>query len=222
MTKSHKLVIAFILFISQILLTGGHAKAAGTEMFITWHADSFVPAMFTGKALPTTGSSITASVLLVSNNKIVSLSGQKVYWYVNGNFAGNERRVTFKVPGMAPNSIELRAELPDFGDGSMLKTIQIPVVRPEVVIDTPFPSKRMTNGTTTIFAYPFFFSIQKISSLIYSWELNNNPVDVPENPNRINISSSDILNGGVTIGVGIRNPREYSDKAGRVVNLLAQ
>ena len=62
--------------------TGAQGEPA-PEFLMTWRADSYVPAYYTGKALPAPGSNIIASFELIQNGAPLDISNETVYWYMN-------------------------------------------------------------------------------------------------------------------------------------------
>ena len=96
-----------LIFFSPALT---HAQTASSPQFlVTWKTSgSYIPSFYLGKALPTYGSQITASLELVSQGKILDLSNQTIYWYLEDNLVGGGvgvQQVTFPPVGEAPNSI---------------------------------------------------------------------------------------------------------------------
>jgi len=123
----------FGIFLS---LTTIHAQTSASPTFlITWKTTgSYVPAFYQGKALPTYGSNITASLELISpQGKVLDLSGQTIYWYANDNLVGGGvgvKQVTFPPLGSAPNSLNLRVTLPNYDGAYLVHAVNIPMVLP--------------------------------------------------------------------------------------------
>ncbi|MFH1246292.1 MAG: hypothetical protein V1489_00765 [Candidatus Liptonbacteria bacterium] len=201
------------------------AGTSGPMLLITWHAGTYVPADFSGKALPTTDSTITASLAVVDNGKIVNLNGQTVWWYVNNTQITSGQGVTtvkFKVPGMAPNSIALRAQLPGYPSGGIVvKTIEIPVIYPEAVIDAPFPAGTIASSSAQVSARPFFFNVKNISGLNFAWQLNSTSVNSIESPSVLNIKVDQSVQAGalVDIRLGINNPLSFAEGNSNEISL---
>ena len=135
-------------FIAIALVSGGtllsaaptaHAQTASSPTFlITWKTTgSYIPSFYTGKALPTYGSKITASLELVSSQgNVLDLSGKTIYWYVNDTLVGGGagvQQVTFPPIGDAPNTENLRVTIPNYNGSYLIHAINIPMVMPEAV-----------------------------------------------------------------------------------------
>lgn len=167
------------------------AEAASPELFITWKSDSYVPPEYSGRALPTTGSELVAFVSLLDDGKIIDLSGQSVYWYVNGSqIEGGVGKTgsAFRVPGVAPNTISLRVQLPLYKGSVVSKTVNIPVVMPKVKLHSPYPDGNFSADSITLKAVPMFFNIEKLSELSAKWTVAGEKVEDIVQPMELIIS----------------------------------
>ena len=175
-------------FIAIALVSGGtllsaaptaHAQTASSPTFlITWKTTgSYIPSFYTGKALPTYGSKITASLELVSSQgNVLDLSGKTIYWYVNDTLVGGGagvQQVTFPPIGDAPNTENLRVTIPNYNGSYLIHAINIPMVMPEAVIYAPYPNGQFTQNPVAIQAIPYFFNIADPSGLSYAWSVND-------------------------------------------------
>lgn len=132
---------------------------------ITWRAAAYVPPKYTGKALPPPGGQIEARLILIDNGKITDLSPRVVRWYVDGELAASgvgKTSFSFFAPSTGSDSVTLRVSIPDYS-GSQLDTFRdIPLVRPEIVID----AARLPELIPLFYS----FSITDPSSLTVAWD----------------------------------------------------
>lgn len=216
-----------MLLAASMWFGGGTVRAqtaAEPGLFITWRAEtSYAPPGYRGKVLPATGSTISASLAIIENGKLVNLSGQTIYWYVNGNFVDGgvgAASVRFAAPGIAPNMIDLRAQLPDYNGTLTLKTISIPMVRPEVVIEAPFAGGKF-GGAITMKARPFFFGVSSAARIVFTWTVGSEDVTSLENPDILTLTPiQGTANGSLfSIRAAAKNPIRFSEIAGRTITL---
>lgn len=145
------------------------------QFLITWSAESYVPPLFAGKILPTANSPITVSFEIIDGGKPVNLSKQTIYWYVNNGLFGaatNKQKTTFLAPKTAPSIIKVRIEIPNYPSGLLVKTLEVPVVRPEAIIEAPYPEKKFAERKILSKGVPYFFGIQPKPEFDFSWRAN--------------------------------------------------
>lgn len=197
-------------------------SAANEQVIVTWKTNSYVPPGYTGKALPTTRSSITARVSVLSGGKLINLSGQTIYWYLDGEYVDGgvgKSSVTVVPIGVAPNTVSLRVSLPDF-ENELYESITVPIVRPQIALEVPTPNAKISAGITAI-AYPYFFNAA-LKALRFGWSLNGTDPKNAENPNRLTITGDLLTESGsqVTIGASVQNPAKYGEAAQRVLRFI--
>ncbi len=214
-------------FIAIALVSGGtfllatpaaHAQTTADTsptFLITWKTTgSYIPSFYIGKALPTYGSQITASLELVSpQGKILNLSGQTIYWYVNNALVGGGvgiQHVTFPPIGDAPNTANLRVTIPNYNGAYLIHAINIPMVLPETVIYAPYPNGQFTQNPLTVQAIPYFFNIANPSGLSYTWSVNGQTGSNAENPETAQITLPQGTQSGtsVTASLSVENPND--------------
>ncbi len=203
-------------FLALAFLAG--AQEAGPKFLISWRASSYAPADFSGKILPTAGSQIVISFDVVSGGKIIDLSAQMVYWYANDNLFTKGvglQTISITAPANLPNSINIRIEVPGYSGGSILQTIEIPVVRPEAVIESPYPNGKFFGPQIKVSGAPYFFNTADINNLSFFWSANGKPQETSENPTEFTVSlNPDLAYGSaVKIGLLITNTRNQSELA---------
>jgi hypothetical protein len=207
-----KKVILFGFFILSAFLffslKSADAQTASSPQFlITWKAsNSYIPSFYTGKALPTQGSKITASLELISNGHILDLSSQNIYWYVDEVLVGGGagvQQVTFPPFGTPPGSLILEVDLPQYSSGYLIHSINIPFVEPMAVIDAPYPNQEFSTNLLTVQGIPFFFYATSSDNLSFSWSVNGQAGSNAENPQVADITLPQGTPGGTNIGVSL-------------------
>lgn len=140
------------------------ANAAPTPL-ITWKSAAYVPPKYAGKALPPSGGQIEARLIVTDTGKIADLSLRAIRWYVDGELTASgagKTSFSFFAPSTGSDSVTVRASLPDYG-GSQLDIFRdIPLVRPEIVID----AARLPQLIPLFYS----FSITDPSSLAVVWD----------------------------------------------------
>jgi hypothetical protein len=204
------LLFGFFIFsgIFSFLLGGAHAQTASSPQFlVTWKASgSYVPSFYQGKALPTLGSKITASVELISNGRLVDLSSQNIYWYEDEVLVGGGQgvqQVTFPPFGTPPSSLILDVEIPQSDLGYLTHTVDIPFVNPMAVIESPYPDQEFSTNPLTVQGIPFFFDATSSDNLLYGWSVNGQTGTNTENPNLAEITLPQGTPGGTNVGVSL-------------------
>lgn len=181
--------------------------ASSPQFLITWKTTgSYIPSFYQGKALPTYGSQITASLEIISQGKIVNLSNQTIYWYLQDTLIGGGvgvQTLTFPPLGEPPSSLQLKVELPYYASGYLIHTIDIPMVKPEAVIDAPYPSGQFSQNPVTLTALPYFFNTSAPSNLSYVWSVNNQQGSNTENPETAQITLPQGTASGATLAVSL-------------------
>ncbi len=231
MARSPKTIVTGLGAAMGLFLLFGvtHVSAATPQFLITWKATgSYVPPGYHGKALPTYGSSITASLEIIANGKLVDLSGQTIYWYLNntdtllGGGVGAQSS-TFPPLGTPPNITTLMVELPYYPTGFLIHTIAIPMVQPQVVVDAPYPSGQFSSNPVSATAIPYFFNITSPSGLSYAWSVNDQSGSNTENPNvaEITLPQGTAAGTSFTVAATVQNAND-STQATASVNLTYQ
>jgi len=199
------------------------AQTNSEELIISWEVNNFTLYEFTGKKLASPGSNISVSFDFIKNNKIVDLSKSKIYWYVNDELISNSRgvkQINFIAPNQIGIPVDVRVELPDY---AVLKTIEIPIVKPKIVIDAPFPKKEVYQNNFEVNLLPYFFNLpansveeDPTSFLNVNWQINGNPAKpANENPFKLKIFVNSNEKTNINIKAFINNiskELEFTDK----------
>jgi hypothetical protein len=200
----------FFLFSLGFFFVTKAANAQTTpspQLLVTWKAsNSYIPSFYQGKALPSYGSKITASLEVISGGRIINVSSQPIYWYLDEVLVGGGagvQQVTFSPFGAPPSSLYLTVELPEYNNGNTERDLQIPFVNPVTVIDAPYPNQEFSSNPLVVNAVPFFFNVASASDLSFSWSVNGQAGTSEENPQTADISLPAGTAGGTGINVSL-------------------
>ncbi len=199
--------------------------ASGPKVLLTWRAQVYVPADYKGRVLPTGGSNIYASVEVIDNGRLVNLSGQEIFWYMNDEFiegGGNRQTVLFTLPDRTGTNVDLRVQIPNY-KGGVLKTVTIPVVVPQVVVEAPFPGNLVNTTAFDLQALPYFFNVQNLSALLFSWKVNGESPSTNDKPQSLHVdfAAQARPDARFDVQVSVTNPRaKFFEAGGDNVSLL--
>ena len=217
----NKLLVPKIITVASFLLLTGslffalttRAQTASSPQFlITWKPTaSSIPSSYIGKALPSYGSKVTAEFELVSNGKVLDISGQTIYWYLEDTLIGGGtgiQQITFPLFGTPPNSLTLKIELPSYNGQYLIHTIDIPYVNPMAVIYAPYPNGDFSSNPVNVTALPYFFNASP-SQLSYTWAVNGQTGSNAENPQtaEVTLPQGTPSGTGLTISLSVENPQ---------------
>lgn len=181
-----KTLICFAFFsflVSLAVLVPIQQKSGSAQTFsnepnliISWHPFNFYPADYYGKPIPSPGTPVLVSVEALQGGKLLDLSKASFSWEIDGKFLTSGvgiKEALFTSQQTSKNSQLVRVTVTSEGN-RWEASIGIPVVRPLVVIDAPFPDRRVEGGTpVTLYALPFFFPVQQFEDLTFSWSVDN-------------------------------------------------
>ena len=197
------------------------------QFMVSWQAQSYVPSWYSGKVFPTQGSTVEVSFELIDGGKIVDLSSSKVRWYVNDKLIQNEqnglglRYLKTFVQDYSGQETEIRITIVDYRGQALHKIVRIPVVRPEAVIDAPYPDWKISNGESFFQAFPFFFNVKNLGDLSFNWTVNNQPASETGNPQQLDLKVSSMPSGAdINISVAVKNLLKELEFASKSIKLV--
>lgn len=181
-TKNYGLnikITILIIFIGILLIVNySHSQSASIPQFlISWQAESYIPNWYQGKNFSVKDSSINIGFELLDNGKIINLSNKKIRWYVNDKLVKNEedglgiKFLKTEIVGNSTRDTEIRITVIDYKGTQLNEIVRIPIVRPEAIIDMPYPDRRL-NIDKSLNAYPFFFGTKDDNSFTVNWLAN--------------------------------------------------
>lgn len=207
-----------------VVLVGGNKVAENTvsvqsfNVALAWYADTFVPAAYDAKALPSVGSRVTVSALPEIKNE--NPDDLLYTWYLDAesqvrNISG-EQDFTFVVTKNV-SSVSVMVDVSNQSQSIQIrKAIVIPVVRPSVVLSPSTPVSVARTAKTTIQALPFYFHIGTLNQLSYAWTFLGTLVyGVPPDPNVLSLIIPQSSNTGTEwLSLEVKNqsiPEEQAD-----------
>lgn len=218
--------LAILFLVSSALPS--RAQEGEPEFVITWRSQSYTPSRFSGKVFPATRSPVIVSFEILENGKLVDLSEETIYWYLNDNLIEGRKGVqaasffTGDTPGV---TYDLRIQLNNFKDrGQILaQNVKIPVAEPQAVIEASFPRNLFSGSRITVNGEPYFFNIQSPDELKISWEVNG---EAPSNLEKLNILDVGLTNFSsgdqVKVDLKIENPENFFEVAAKSISLISR
>ncbi len=221
--KKVGLILIGILFILGVVSVS--ADESGAEMLFSWHAYSYTPSGFDGRALPITGTLIEAGFDLVQGGKLVNLKDQIIYWYWNDSPIGGGKgvqKISFRPTQEGVQ--KLTVKLPGYNNGGIVRNFKIPVVTPEAVIEAPFQKGNFSSLNLKVQGRPYFFNVLKSDALQFLWDVNGQKPSNTENSDVLNINLDQSVSSGsqFQINLSISNPRTFleTDSETKVFNFI--
>lgn len=208
------------------LLAENAALVRALSVSLIWNTNTFVPAEYEGKALPSVGSRINAFALPEFGNE--NPENLLYTWYVDAESqvrgVAGEQGFSFNITKNA-SFISLIVEVSNQAQSLTARHgITIPIMRPAIVL-TPSTELYTVPGIKTyIRALPFHFHIATMNELSFMWRFAGAEVrGVPPDPNLLTLSIPEDSGGGnsyLTIEITNRSlPAEIARAETRVTIL---
>ena len=207
-----------LVFLSLFLFaTSAHAQSSASSVDMFWEANSYVPTLYQGKALPTSDGDVR--VFALPGASFGNASQASYIWKVNGTVLGSKS-------GVGRSSLEVTGS--PFIDTSLVVVdvvgsngqsgsgiLRIPYTKPRVLLYEKsalggilFSSSieggesAPINKDIVLFGYPYFFSTEKITNnLSYVWKIDESP---------INTRGPELVTRSENIGTSTVSVRVYS------------
>jgi hypothetical protein len=215
---------------SVLFLSFAVAGAQTSIQFLTsWQAQSYAPSWYQGKILPVKGTPTEISFELIDNGKIADLSKTKVRWYVNDKLVKNEedglgiKSLSIVIPDYAAQETEIKVAVVNYlGGETFYKTVKIPVVAPEAVIDAPYSNGEISAGSSVFKAVPFFFNINSLNELSVEWSTSEQKTEgdsVSPWSLNLNIEPKMPSDSEINLSLSIKNILEKLEFAAKSIKL---
>lgn len=155
---------------------------------LAWNTDTFVPADYAGKPLPSVGSRITVTAFPDIRGE--SPENLLYTWYLDAESQIRntlaEQEFSFIASKNVP-FISVMVEVSNLSQSIMVsKAIVIPLVKPTVVINGTQPLFLIPGGKTNIVAKPFYFHVSSMNDISFSWTFGGKTtVGTPPNPHEL-------------------------------------
>lgn len=164
------------------------------ELLITWSAQNYTPPDYAGKSMPTRGTSVGASVELIENGRLADLSKQEIRWILNNRLHKSGvglKNVSLIVPELTRDNQILRVSIVNFRGKDIEKSVILPVVDPEVVINVPYPRNKIQSGENLFIALAYFFNVANLNDLSFVWSANGRNTQSEDRiPNLLKLNAS--------------------------------
>ncbi|MDO8430012.1 MAG: hypothetical protein Q7S73_01430 [bacterium] len=220
-------LILFLLLTFCFLLISASAQTT-PEFLVSWKASSYVPANYLGKIFPTKNSFIEAGFDLIDKNKVVDLSASNIRWYQDEQLISSGtglKSIKFQEIKSGGTSQLIRITV-GYKGNDLDYLFSIPVASPSVVIDAKVPYKEIRTGLRRIVAQPYFFNVNNLKNLNFSWSLNGKKVSgFAENPEILELdlnSQGTPIKTELSVGATIQNVFNQLELAGKSLNLIVK
>jgi len=164
-----------LLVIGCWLLVSFASAQTADQVILTWQANNFYPADYEGKAQATPGSSIHVAAEVIKNGQFLDLSGSTSTWYVDENFQNREqglKELVFTAGGRGIDSHFVRVTITTQTD-SYEAAIKIPLAKPQaVILNNKLTATVKPNSEVTLQAIPYFWNIDSLQNLVFTWQVN--------------------------------------------------
>ncbi len=166
-----KTIFGALLFLPFVVL-----GQTANPLIVTWQANSYFPADYTGKVAATPNSPIIVSVELIQKGKLADITGADIKWYVGNLIIANgvgQKTASFAATQSGNGYQNIRVSV-SVGNASFDNSVRIPIVKPSVVITSFLKNQSVKPGDEVVFqALPFFFNVDSIQKLAFFWQINN-------------------------------------------------
>ena len=212
-------VAAFLLLFSLFV----NAQTA-PSLIVTWQAENYAPSGYEGVILPTRGTAVRAALALIDAGKIQDLSKKEIRWFTGRELIKSGLgavEIEFRTPELATGDIALKAVVRNYKNADWEGLTAVPVAEPEIVIDAPYPERKIAAGLNVFKALPYFFNINDVIQLVFSWTANGLKAESgSEEPDRLNLETSLGRSGDeVNLSVAVLNSLNPLQFASQSLNL---
>lgn len=216
----NKKIIIALLFFGVIV-----ARAQTTPQFlVSWKSGNYTPPEYIGKTLPSFNSPVLISFELINAGRPVDLSKNTIQWFINDSLfqsGAGIQKISFFAPSTA-GTLTIQIKIPDWNGVVLIKNIEIPVVSPEAVVETPFSGTIVSTKSFKLVARPYFFNIPNLQYMNYTWTIDGKNPEKLTDPETLNISIRDGVSAGTHIGVSLllQNPNNILESAQKTLDLI--
>lgn len=220
--KTKCFILAAILCLPILLLPlASHAQIPVT---LTWSTNTYVPISYMGKAIPTIGSKIEVVAIIENSSTlpeqtIYQWSLLKDFYLQKRIEEQNKPTFNFTIGDISNQIYSVELEIKDASNGNVIgqsEPILIKPANPQIIIhpkqvsdgikktlaafdfSTPDFKKYLTSSNQTVefTAMPYFFNIDNISDLDYTWLFGNKEAtqDDPSSPNIFKLNIGEVGN----------------------------
>ncbi|OGD23531.1 hypothetical protein A2Z10_00560 [Candidatus Azambacteria bacterium RBG_16_47_10] len=171
-------------------ITENTVSVSSFAVSLLWNTNTFVPADYEGKPLPSVGSRITVTAFPDIRGE--APEGLLYTWYLDAESQVRnilaEQEFSF-IASKNTSFISVIVEVSNLSQSIMVsKAIVIPLAKPMVIISPPRSLSFIPGGKAAINARPFYFHIASMHDLSYEWFFGGKSImGVPPNPNELTL-----------------------------------
>lgn len=228
-----KTKILYVLLIPLVFVSMGFLNRVGAqvepEFMVTWKANNYVPSDYQGRVLSVDKTTIDIGFEIIDGGKIADLSKTEIFWHINNEFQKsglgikNSSFVADRSRGNQLIEIIIPNYQPKGKEAVKLeKSLTIPLLKPEVVIDSPYPNNEIESGSNNFRALLFFFNITNPpSDASFSWSANGTKVEgVVENPDLLTLDTTKLpVGSNFNLTLAVSNVFNELEFAKQLINL---
>jgi len=203
---------------------------------LIWSTDTYTPFGYEGRNLPTIGSEIKVDALINASGG--SAKSLKYSWFLEDIFQQDQSgygkdSFSFYVQQMPGQYQTVKVQA--FNDDRSIfqeKTIQIPVTEPELIVYSSNGNSHFSNQASgnslnilsdkiSLIVKPYFFSIQKLTDLIFEWDLAGQKPIISSNYDAsiLNLTTNNASGTSDNLYIRVTNPEEERQNMSQSINL---
>lgn len=189
-------------------------------LFVNWTTNTYVPALYAGKRLPTSGSKIDAWATLFNKGKVIDVSNYTISWYADDRllqWGKGVQKISFDAPARTGQIMNLRVQAQN-ADGNLFRGgVQVPVIAPKLAIAGDYPGGIANSFPLEVTALPYFFNVADPSALAFAWSANGQSASSAASPDRATIAVANPTSGmNIRIGLTATNPVDSTAATARM------
>lgn len=184
----------YLLTVLSLLMINIAQAQTSPEIILTWKANSYTPASYMGKTLPSIGSRVDVALEALSAGRVIDLSRIKITWTIDGELHSSgigQKSIFFTTDGLKGDPAVSASFL--YKGQTLSRQISIPLARPEVVI---------VGGPNIFKALLYFFNFGAPTQAKFTWTVNGISTEgTGQNPDILAISGN--IPSGSDIGIRV-------------------
>ncbi len=220
-TKSQLIISPITRLLAGVIVlltfTNVSFSQSNTQVIITWRANNFYPANFSGKPLPTPGTPVILDAEILNAGKLMDLSQANFTWYVDEKIISSGqglKETVFNGQKTEGDDYFVRVAI-ELNGNKFENSTRVPAASPFIVIENPNADKNISpKSQASMEIIPYFFNVSSLDDLIFSWNINGNPVNSNNNQLTINVGTPQTPDQSI-IQIGAftqnrKNPLEFA------------
>lgn len=217
MGKSIFLIVFGFSGFAALVFVGKVFAEPLSQTIITWQANNFYPANYSGKPLATPATPISVSVEVAVDGKLIDLSRAEIIWYADNEVIGRGlgvKETTWSGKKTKGDDYFVRVSIKL--DGRKFEnSTRIPATKPLIVVESSNPYGFVrTNSQNSLQIIPYFFNVASLEELNFSWRINQKQVGGNDNQLIIKTSEPQTSNQSVVeVNASAQNRRNLLETA---------